>query len=217
MMSGNKFEMVLTYYKNSLEEKSREIFRLRELLEVKEKEKEELRSKVENLKFQNFKIKEGYEKNLFLENLKNQQSLLNFEKNEDALQRLQRENEILRKENEKLKNKIDLIYDEGNMCGSCKKLNEKVIDDDIVIKSYEDVIKRMSRFYTKMNRRFTNSNETLIFEREGDLNEFKEKLFKIENDVYTQVGLRNEENNFFIQKQKIDDNREELFFPNRKY
>ena len=209
--------MVLTYYKNSLEEKSREIFRLRELLEVKEKEKEELRSKVENLKFQNFKIKEGYEKNLFLENLKNQQSLSNFEKNEDALQRLQRENEILRKENEKLKNKIDLIYDEGNMCGSCKKLNEKVIDDDIVIKSYEDVIKRMSRFYTKMNRRFTNSNETLIFEREGDLNEFKEKLFKIENDVYTQVGLRNEENNFFIQKQKIDDNREELFFPNRKY
>lgn len=209
--------MVLTYYKNSLEEKSREIFRLRELLEVKEKEKEELRSKVENLKFQNFKIKEGYEKNLFLENLKNQQSLLNFEKNEDALQRLQRENEILRKENENLKNKIDLIYDEGNMCGSCKKLNEKAIDDDIVIKSYEDVIKRMSRFYTKMNRRFTNSNETLIFEREGDLNEFKEKIFKIENDVYTQVGLRNEENNFFIQKQKIDDNREELFFPNRKY
>lgn len=217
MMSGNKFEMVLTYYKNSLEEKSREIFRLRELLEVKEKEKEELRSKVENLKFQNFKIKEGYEKNLFLENLKNQQSLSNFEKNEDAMQRLQRENEILRKENEKLKNKIDLIYDEGNMCGSCKKLNEKVIDDDIVIKSYEDVIKRMSRFYTKMNRRFTNSNETLIFEREGDLNEFKEKLFKIENDVYTQVGLRNEENNFYLQKQKIDDNREELFFPNRKY
>ena len=209
--------MVLTYYKNSLEEKSREIFRLRELLEVKEKEKEELRSKVENLKFQNFKIKEGYEKNLFLENLKNQQSLLNFEKNEDALQRLQRENEILRKENENLKNKIDLIYDEGNMCGSCKKLNEKAIDDDIVIKSYEDVIKRMSRFYTKMNRRFTNSNETLIFEREGDLNEFKEKLFKIENDVYTQVGLRNEENNFYLQKQKIDDNREELFFPNRKY
>lgn len=209
--------MVLTYYKNSLEEKSREIFRLRELLEVKEKEKEELRSKVENLKFQNFKIKEGYEKNLFLENLKNQQSLSNFEKNEDAMQRLQRENEILRKENEKLKNKIDLIYDEGNMCGSCKKLNEKVIDDDIVIKSYEDVIKRMSRFYTKMNRRFTNSNETLIFEREGDLNEFKEKLFKIENDVYTQVGLRNEENNFYLQKQKIDDNREELFFPNRKY
>lgn len=209
--------MVLTYYKNSLEEKSREIFRLRELLEVKEKEKEELRSKVENLKFQNFKIKEGYEKNLFLENLKNQQSLSNFEKNEDALQRLQRENEILRKENEKLKNKIDLIYDEGNMCGSCKKLNEKAIDDDIVIKSYEDVIKRMSRFYSKMNRRFTNSNETLIFEREGDLNEFKETLFKIENDVYTQVGLRNEENNFFIQKQKIDDNREELFFPNRKY
>lgn len=209
--------MVLTYYKNSLEEKSREIFRLRELLEVKEKEKEELRSKVENLKFQNFKIKEGYEKNLFLENLKNQQSLLNFEKNEDALQRLQRENEILRKENENLKNKIDLIYDEGNMCGSCKKLNEKAIDDDIVIKSYEDVIKRMSRFYTKMNRRFTNSNETLIFEREGDLNEFKETLFKIENDVYTQVGLRNEENNFYLQKQKIDDNREELFFPNRKY
>ena len=209
--------MVLTYYKNSLEEKSREIFRLRELLEVKEKEKEELRSKVENLKFQNFKIKEGYEKNLFLENLKNQQSLLNFEKNEDALQRLQRENEILRKENENLKNKIDLIYDEGNMCESCKKLNEKAIDDDIVIKSYEDVIKRMSRFYTKMNRRFTNSNETLIFEREGDLNEFKEKLFKIENDVYTQVGLRNEENNFYLQKQKIDDNREELFFPNRKY
>lgn len=216
-MSGNKFEMVLTYYKNSLDEKNKEISHLRELLEEKEKEKEELRSKIENLKFQNFKIKEGYEKNLFLENLKNQKSLSNYEKSEDVLQRLQRENEMLRKENENLRNKIDLLYDEEIMCGSCKKLNEKVTDDDIVIKSYEDVIKRMSRFYTKMNRRFTNTNDALIFEREGDISEFKDKMFKIETNVYSQVGLSNEENNFYIQKQKIDDNRDELFFPNRKY
>ena len=51
MMNGNKFAMVLTYYKNEIELKSKMIRDLRNQIDEIEKEKIELKNKIELLKF----------------------------------------------------------------------------------------------------------------------------------------------------------------------
>ena len=70
MMNGNKFAMVLTYYKNEIELKSKMIRDLRNQIDEIEKEKIELKNKIELLKFENFKIKEQYENTFYLQHLK---------------------------------------------------------------------------------------------------------------------------------------------------
>ena len=67
MSSNSKFDMIITYYKNELDLKNREINSLKKANENLKLDNKKLNEKIELMKFENYKIKELYGTKMILE------------------------------------------------------------------------------------------------------------------------------------------------------
>ena len=191
MSSNSKFDMIITYYKNELDLKNREINTLKKTNENLKLDNKKLNEKIELMKFENYKVKELYGTKMTLE----------FEK--------------MKKNGEEINNYQKEIQQETpfSFCNKCLNYKTKLYDFEILNSKYEELIKQMASFYNRINKIFNNNNIFLNFNKNTNFEEFKKYLNQIENGIFTQYGdgrniNQNQNNNFYTQK---DNNR--LFFP----
>lgn len=196
MSSNNKFDMIITYYKNELDLKNREISSLKKSIESLNSENKKLNEKIELMKFENYKVKELYGTKLNLE----------FEKMK------KKEGEI--KENEQNEKEIKLENPFAH-CNKCLGFKTKLYDFEILNSKYEELIKKMTVFYNRINKIFNknnNNNIILKFNKNTNFEEFKKNLILIENSIFIQYGNGG---NSFNQNNQINSQRDNnrLFFP----
>ena len=195
MSSNNKFDMIITYYKNELDLKNREISSLKKSIESLNSENKKLNEKIELMKFENYKVKELYGTKLNLE----------FEKMK------KKEGEI--KENEQNEKEIKLENPFAH-CNKCLGSKTKLYDFEILNSKYEELIKKMTVFYNRINKIFNknnNNNIILKFNKNTNFEEFKKNLILIENSIFIQYGNGG---NSFNQNNQINSQRDNnrLFF-----
>lgn len=216
MMNGNKFAMVLTYYKNEIELKSKMIRDLRNQIDEIEKEKIELKNKIELLKFENFKIKEQYENTFYLQHLKH----ISSNHFNDEINRKNDDN------NEPIENSKNNSQFE-NECENCKKLNDNIFDYSIANRKNEEIIERLCGFFNRINDFFSmkykvNSENKLDLVNVYD-NEYLEScLMQLEKILYKKNKIDNLNENNIVNRysargfsQKNEEN--DLFFPNKQF
>lgn len=216
MMNGNKFAMVLTYYKNEIELKSKMIRDLQNQIDEIEKEKIELKNKIELLKFENFKIKEQYENTFYLQHLKN----ISSNHFGDEINKKKDDN------NEQIENSKNNVQFE-NECENCKKLNDHIFDYSIANRKNEEIIERLCGFFNRIND-FFSMKYNVNPENKLDLvnvydNEYLEGcLMQLEKILYKKNRIDNLKENVngsrysargILQKKEEND----LFFPNKRF
>ena len=195
MSSNSKFDMIITYYKNELDLKNREINTLKKTNENLKLDNKKLNEKIELMKFENYKVKELYGTKMTLE----------FEK-------MKKNGEI---NNSELYQKEIQQETPFSFCNKCLNYKTKLYDFEILNSKYEELIKQMTSFYNRINKIFNNNNNniTLKFHKNTNFEEFKKYLNQIENGIFTQYGVGgniNQSQNNQIYSQR-DNNR--LFFP----
>ena len=183
MSSNNKFDMIITYYKNELDLKNREISSLKKSIESLNSENKKLNEKIELMKFENYKVKELY-------------GTKEINENEQYEKEIKLENPFAH-------------------CNKCLGFKTKLYDFEILNSKYEELIKKMTVFYNRINKIFNqnnNNNIILKFNKNTNFEEFKRNLILIENSIFIQYGnggnILNQNNQINSQR---DNNR--LFFP----
>ncbi len=195
MSSNSKFDMIITYYKNELDLKNREINTLKKTNENLKLDNKKLNEKIELMKFENYKVKELYGTKMTLE----------FEK-------MKKNGEINNSEQYQKEIQQETPF---SFCNKCLNYKTKLYDFEILNSKYEELIKQMTSFYNRINKIFNNNNNniTLKFNKNTNFEEFKKYLNQIENGIFTQYGVGgniNQSQNNQIYSQR-DNNR--LFFP----
>ena len=194
MSSNSKFDMIITYYKNELDLKNREINTLKKTNENLKLDNKKLNEKIELMKFENYKVKELYGTKMTLEFEKMKKNGEEINNSEQYQKEIQQETPF-------------------SFCNKCLNYKTKLYDFEILNSKYEELIKQMASFYNRINKIFNNNNIILNFNKNTNFEEFKKYLNQIENGIFTQYGdgrniNQNQNNNFYTQK---DNNR--LFFP----
>ena len=194
MSNNSKFDMIMTYYKNELDLKNKEINSLKKVNENLKLDNKKLNEKIELMKFENYKVKELYGTKMTLE-------IEKMKKNGEEIN----DSDQYQKE---IKQQTPFSF-----CNKCLNYKTKLYDFEILNSKYEELIKQMASFYNRINKIFNNNNIILNFNKNTNFEEFKKYLNQIENGIFTQYGdgrniNQNQNNNFYTQK---DNNR--LFFP----
>ena len=196
MSSNSKFDMIITYYKNELDLKNREINTLKKTNENLKLDNKKLNEKIELMKFENYKVKELYGTKMTLEFEKMKKNGEEINNSEQYQKEIQQETPF-------------------SFCNKCLNYKTKLYDFEILNSKYEELIKQMTSFYNRINKIFNNHNNniTLKFNKNTNFEEFKKYLNQIENGIFTQYGVGgniNQSQNNQIYSQR-DNNR--LFFP----
>ena len=196
MSSNSKFDMIITYYKNELDLKNREINSLKKANENLKLDNKKLNEKIELMKFENYKVKELYGTKMTLEFEK-------MKKNGEEINNSDQYQKEIKQQNP------------FSFCNKCLNYKTKLYDFEILNSKYEELIKQMTLFYNRINKIFNNNNNniTLKFNKNTNFEEFKKYLNQIENGIFTQYGVGgniNQSQNNQIYSQR-DNNR--LFFP----
>ncbi len=196
MSSNSKFDMIITYYKNELDLKNREINTLKKTNENLKLDNKKLNEKIELMKFENYKVKELYGTKMTLEFEKMKKNGEEINNSEQYQKEIQQETPF-------------------SFCNKCLNYKTKLYDFEILNSKYEELIKQMTSFYNRINKIFNNNNNniTLKFNKNTNFEEFKKYLNQIENGIFTQYGVGgniNQSQNNQIYSQR-DNNR--LFFP----
>ena len=194
MSNNSKFDMIMTYYKNELDLKNKEINSIKKVNENLKLDNKKLNEKIELMKFENYKVKELYGTKMTLEIEKMKK---NGEEINDSVQYQKEINQET----------------PFNICNKCLNYKTKLYDFENLNSKNEELIKQMASFYNRINKIFNNNNIFLNFNKNTNFEEFKKYLNQIENGIFTQYGdgrniNQNQNNNFYTQK---DNNR--LFFP----
>ena len=194
MSNNSKFDMIMTYYKNELDLKNKEINSLKKVNENLKLDNKKLSEKIELMKFENYKVKELYGTKMTLEIEKMKKNGEEINNSEQYQKEIQQETPF-------------------SFCNKCLNYKTKLYDFEILNSKYEELIKQMASFYNRINKIFNNNNIILNFNKNTNFEEFKKYLNQIENGIFTQYGdgrniNQNQNNNFYTQK---DNNR--LFFP----
>ena len=194
MSSNSKFDMIITYYKNELDLKNREINTLKKTNENLKLDNKKLNEKIELMKFENYKVKELYGTKMTLEFEKMKKNGEEINNSEQYQKEIQQETPF-------------------SFCNKCLNYKTKLYDFEILNSKYEELIKQMASFYNRINKIFNNNNIFLNFNKNTNFEEFKKYLNQIENGIFTQYGVGgniNQSQNNQIYSQR-DNNR--LFFP----
>ena len=198
MSSNSKFDMIITYYKNELDLKNREINSLKKANENLKLDNKKLNEKIELMKFENYKVKELYGTKMTLE----------FEKMKKNGEEINNSDQYQKE----IKQQTPFSF-----CNKCLNYKTKLYDFEILNSKYEELIKQMTSFYNRINKIFNNNNNnnniTLKFNKNTNFEEFKKYLNQIENGIFSQYGdggniNQSQNNQFYTQR---DNNR--LFFP----
>ena len=198
MSSNSKFDMIITYYKNELDLKNREINSLKKANENLKLDNKKLNEKIELMKFENYKVKELYGTKMTLE----------FEKMKKNGEEINNSDQYQKE----IKQQTPFSF-----CNKCLNYKTKLYDFEILNSKYEELIKQMTLFYNRINKIFNNNNNnnniTLKFNKNTNFEEFKKYLNQIENGIFSQYGdggniNQSQNNQFYTQR---DNNR--LFFP----
>ena len=196
MSSNSKFDMIITYYKNELDLKNREINTLKKTNENLKLDNKKLNEKIELMKFENYKVKELYGTKMTLEFEKMKKNGEEINNSEQYQKEIQQETPF-------------------SFCNKCLNYKTKLYDFEILNSKYEELIKQMTSFYNRINKIFNNNNNniTLKFNKNTNFEEFKKYLNQIENGIFSQYGdggniNQSQNNQFYTQR---DNNR--LFFP----
>ena len=196
MSNNSKFDMIMTYYKNELDLKNKEINSLKKVNENLKLDNKKLNEKIELMKFENYKVKELYGTKMTLEFEKMKKNGEEINNSEQYQKEIQQETPF-------------------SFCNKCLNYKTKLYDFEILNSKYEELIKQMTSFYNRINKIFNNNNNniTLKFNKNTNFEEFKKYLNQIENGIFTQYGVGgniNQSQNNQIYSQR-DNNR--LFFP----
>jgi len=190
---SNKFDTVLTYYKNEVNLKNNEINKLKSIIDSLKSENKKLFNKIELLKFENYKVKELYGTKDTLDSLKS-----NYNNN---------------KTDNSNTNKSEI----NNFTIPDSYTKKQIYDLEIFNRKNIEIITKMANFYNKINNLFNNNR--IILKYDGintNMEQFNKNLNIIESEIMNQYGDGNNypQNNFvYNENNNFNYNREKLFKP----
>jgi hypothetical protein len=190
---SNKFDTVLTYYKNEVNLKNNEINKLKSIIDSLKSENKKLFNKIELLKFENYKVKELYGTKDTLDSLKS-----NYNNN---------------KTDNSNTNKSEI----NNFTIPDSYTKKQIYDLEIFNRKNIEIITKMTNFYNKINNLFNNNR--IILKYDGintNMEQFNKNLNIIESEIMNQYGDGNNypQNNFvYNENNNFNYNREKLFKP----
>ena len=190
---SNKFDTVLTYYKNEVNLKNNEINKLKSIIDSLKSENKKLFNKIELLKFENYKVKELYGTKDTLYSLKS-----NYNNN---------------KTDNSNTNKSEI----NNFTIPDSYTKKQIYDLEIFNRKNIEIITKMANFYNKINNLFNNNR--IILKYDGintNMEQFNKNLNIIESEIMNQYGDGNNypQNNFvYNENNNFNYNREKLFKP----
>ena len=191
---SNKFDTVLTYYKNEVNLKNNEINKLKSIIDSLKSENKKLFNKIELLKFENYKVKELYGTKDTLDSLK---SKYNYNKTD----------------NNSNTNKSEI----NNFTIPDSYTKKQIYDLEIFNRKNVEIITKMTNFYNKINNLFNNNR--IILKYDGintNMEQFNKNLNIIESEIMNQYGDGNNypQNNFvYNENNNFNYNGEKLFKP----
>ena len=190
---SNKFDTVLTYYKNEVNLKNNEINKLKSIIDSLKSENKKLFNKIELLKFENYKVKELYGTKDTLDSLKS-----NYNNNKTDNSNI---------------NKSEI----NNFTIPDSYTKKQIYDLEIFNRKNIEIITKMTNFYNKINNLFNNNR--IILKYDGintNMEQFNKNLNIIESEIMNQYGDGNNypQNNFvYNENNNFNYNREKLFKP----
>ena len=190
---SNKFDTVLTYYKNEVNLKNNEINKLKSIIDSLKSENKKLFNKIELLKFENYKVKELYGTKDTLDSLKS-----NYNNN---------------KTDNSNTNKSEI----NNFTIPDSYTKKQIYDLEIFNRKNVEIITKMTNFYNKINNLFNNNR--IILKYDGirtNMEQFNKNLYIIESEIMNQYGDGNNypQNNFvYKDNNNFNYNSEKLFKP----
>ena len=190
---SNKFDTVLTYYKNEVNLKNNEINKLKSIIDSLKSENKKLFNKIELLKFENYKVKELYGTKDTLYSLKS-----NYNNN---------------KTDNSNTNKSEI----NNFTIPDSYTKKQIYDLEIFNRKNVEIITKMTNFYNKINNLFNNNR--IILKYDGintNMEQFNKNLNIIESEIMNQYGDGNNypQNNFvYNENNNFNYNSEKLFKP----
>jgi hypothetical protein len=190
---SNKFDTVLTYYKNEVNLKNNEINKLKSIIDSLKSENKKLFNKIELLKFENYKVKELYGTKDTLDSLKS-----NYNNN---------------KTDNSNTNKSEI----NNFTIPDSYTKKQIYDLEIFNRKNIEIITKMTNFYNKINNLFNNNR--IILKYDGintNMEQFNKNLNIIESEIMNQYGDGNNypQNNFvYNENNNFNYNSEKLFKP----
>ena len=184
---------LVEYYKNEIEILKEEINRLNIRNAQVEGEKEELKRKIELMKYENYKLKEGFQQEMILVQMKAQQQRKALY---DKINQIETSNRLLLNEIEIYKEKEErggISNDNNNVneCYGCMKLNEEIHDIEKDLKYRKDIMNIMVGFYNKLNRKIF-----ACYENDNDNDSDKEGGNYMSNLVYLDYDTTNNKSLF---------------------
>jgi len=188
---SNKFDTVLTYYKNEVNLKNNEINKLKSIIDSLKSENKKLFNKIELLKFENYKVKELYGTKDTLDSLKS-----NYNNNYNSNT-----------------NNIEI----NNFTIPDSYTKKQIYDLEIFNRKNIEIITKMTNFYNKINNLFNNNR--IILKYDGintNMEQFNKNLNIIESEIMNQYGDGNNypQNNFvYNNNNNFNYNSEKLFKP----
>jgi len=188
---SNKFDTVLTYYKNEVNLKNNEINKLKSIIDSLKSENKKLFNKIELLKFENYKVKELYGTKDTLDSLK-----ADYKNNNNS-------------------NKNNFEINNFTIPDSYTK--KQIYDLEIFNRKNVEIITKMTNFYNKINNLFNNNR--IILKYDGirtNMEQFNKNLYIIESEIMNQYGDGNNypQNNFvYKDNNNFNYNSEKLFKP----
>ena len=190
---SNKFDTVLTYYKNEVNLKNNEINKLKSIIDSLKSENKKLFNKIELLKFENYKVKELYGTKDTLYSLKSNYN------------------------NNKTDNSNTIKSEINNFTIPDSYTKKQIYDLEIFNRKNIEIITKMTNFYNKINNLFNNNR--IILKYDGintNMEQFNKNLNIIESEIMNQYGDGNNypQNNFvYNENNNFNYNREKLFKP----
>ena len=202
---------LVEYYKNEIEILKEEINRLNIRNMQVEGEKEELKKKIELLKFENYKLKEAFQQEMLLVQMKGQKQRKELY---DKINQIETSNRLLLNEIEIYKEKEERCGINNNNnnntnmneCYGCMKLNEEIHDIEKDLKYRKDIMNIMVAFYNKLNRKifacYENDNDHkgsenyinnlmyLDYDTTNNKSLFKKCLNQIENKTLSLIPTK---------------------------
>lgn len=183
---NTSYNNIITYYKNQLEIKNREISNLKNEIVTLNEDKRDQMNRIEQLKYQNFKVKELYEVKIELETKKQTMSQSDLY---NQISKLTDELNELKQNNKLMKHNSGMSYISNEEAFDYKQMKIANHELEIINNVNTELIEKMQVFYNKMNKLFNRKNKTVLDYMNDSMNNFKNGLFEIENEIYEQYGI----------------------------
>lgn len=182
--ANTSYNNIITYYKSELEIKKREINNLKKEIVQLTKDNSSQTKRIEQLKYQNFKVKELYESKIALETKKQSMSQTHLcnqiSKLSDEVNELRQSKKSIMACGSSISNDEAFDY---------KRIKIAYNELEVINHANTEIIERMQVFYNRMNKLFNKNNDIVLDYINDSMDTFKYGLFTIENGLYEQYGI----------------------------